>query len=161
MTHGKPRMPLDLRARLGFVSDAIGRIMVVVGFFLLIAAVALFSKAYQWSFAAALMLGVFLIVFGIVLHYESLTLKVPSKGGLGTILMCTSTMFLAGGIVAALFAVPGSLWAIPFRIHGGTEYVLLLRLDRPNAWLTPILMWIGVGLFVFGFLLKFSGEILS
>lgn len=163
MTHGKLRMPIDLRTGLDFVSNAIGRIMVVAGFFLLIGAVALFSKAYQFSSVASFVLGVFLIVTGAIVHYESPALKVPSREGWGAILVCVSTVFLASALVVILYAVPGSLFAMPRswgRAGSTTDYILLLDLQRPNAWLAPFLAWTGIGLLVLGLLLKFSREIL-
>jgi hypothetical protein len=156
-------MPLDLRAGLDFLGNAIGRIMVVAGFFLLIASVALFSKAYQWSSIASFVLGAFFIITGAIVHYESPTLKVPSREGWGAILVCVSAVFIASAAVVTLYAVPGALWAMPRswgRAGSTTDYILLLDLRRPNAWLAPFLAWTGIGLLVVGLLLKFSREIL-
>ncbi len=168
MTHGKLRMRLDLRTGLDFISNAIGRIMVVAGFFLLIAAVALFSSVYQWSSAVSFVLGIFLIFTGAIVHYESPTLKVPSWEGWGVILVCVSTLFMASAVVVVLYAVPGALWSMPTfmrRFWGtpreGRDYLLLLDLQRPSAWLAPFLALTGIGLFVVGLLLKFSRNLIK
>lgn len=163
MTHGKVGMSIDFRSVLDFFHEAIGRVLVLVGFFLLISSVALFSKAWQYSSMASLVLGVTLVVVGIVVHFESPTLKVPSREGWGTILVCISAVFFATAVGFFLFAVPGSVWAMPASLgrRGVGEVILFMDLTRPNAWLSPILIWSGVGLFAFGILLKFSREYLE
>lgn len=163
MTHGKLGMSIDVKSVLDFFHEAIGKVMVLLGFLLLVSSVALFSKAWQYSSIASLVLGVSLVVVGVVIHYESPTLKVPSREGWGTILVCVSAVFFATAIGFFLFAVPGSVWAMPasWGRRGVGESILLMDLTRPNMWLTPILMWSGIGLFAFGILLKFSREYLE
>jgi hypothetical protein len=159
MTVGKSNMPIDLKAALELFSDVIDKIMIVAGFFFLIIAVALFSKAYQWFSAASLLLGVLLIVVGTIVHFESFTLKVPSREGWGTVLVCVSSVFMASAVIVSLFAVPSSIFAMPTSYHRGADYIILVSLTRPNAWLAPILVWVGIGLLVLGIVLKFSEDI--
>ena len=159
MTHGKLSMPIDLKAALGFFSDAIDKIMLVAGFFLLILAVFLSSPMYPWFSAASFLFGVILIVVGTILHYESFALKVPSREGWGTILICVSAVFMAAAVVVSLFAVPGSVWISRAGFKPGQRSVILITLTRPNAWLAPILGWTGIGLLVFGAMLKFFRDI--
>lgn len=156
-------MSIDFRSVLDFFHEAIGKVMVLIGLFLLISSVALFSKAWQYSSIASLVFGVFLIVVGIVVNYESPTLKVPSREGWGTILVCASAVFFATAVGFFLFAVPGSVWAMPavWGRRGVGQVILLMDLARPSAWLAPIFIWGGVGLFVLGVLLKFSREYLE
>jgi len=163
MTHGKLGMSIDFRPVLDFFREAMGKVLVLIGFFLLISSVALFSKAWQYSSLTSLVLGVFLVVVGIVVHYESPTLKFPSREGWGTILVCVSALFFATAVGFFLFAVPGSVWAMPaaWGRRGVGEVILLVDLTRPSAWLTPILIWAGIGVFGFGVLLKFSREYLE
>lgn len=152
-------MPIDLKAALEFIRDVIGKIMIVAGSFLLILAVALFSRAYQWLSAASFLFGVLLILVGIILHFESLTLKVPSLEGWGTILICISAMFMATAVVAFFFAVPGKPYLIPSSFRQGAPKIVVITLAHPNAWLTPILACIGVGFLALGVFLKFFRDI--
>lgn len=153
-------MPINLRAALDFLRNVIGRIMVLAGFLFLVISVLLFTPMYQWLFAVSFFLGVFLIIFGIALHFESFTLKVPSREGWGTILICVSAFCIASALIVALFAVVGETHILPTSFRRGAENIILISLARPNAWLAPILIWAGVGFFVFGLLLKLSREIL-
>jgi hypothetical protein len=155
----KLNMPPNLKAALEFLRDTVDKIMLVAGFFLLFLAFALFSRAYQWSSAVSLISGVLLIVVGIILHYESFTWKVPSAEGWGTILMCISAVFMAATVIVFFFAVPGRVFILS-GLRGRSESTMLITLTRPNAWLAPILASIGIGLLVFGVVLKFLRDIL-
>jgi len=159
MTHGKLNMTIDLKAALGFFSDVIDKILLVAGFFFLILAVFLLSPMYQWFSAASFLLGVLLIVVGTILHFESFALRVPSREGWGTILICVSAVFMATAAIVAFFAVPGSGWMSRAGFKPGQRSVILITLARPNAWLAPILGWTGIGLLVFGAMLKFFRDV--
>ena len=148
-------MPIDFGAVAEFLHNIIDRIMVLAGIFFLIIAVLEFSPAYQWFTVASFLFGGFLIVSGIALHFESFTLKVPSREGWGTILMCVSVLCMSGAIMVALFAVAGKAYLLPTSFRRGADYILLVELVRPTLWLAPILLWGGVGLFLFGLALKF------
>lgn len=152
-------MPIDLEAVLEFFSDAMGKIMIIAGFFFLIIAVSLFSRVYQWLSMTSFLLGVLLIVVGTILHFETLTWKVPSKKGWGTILLSVSAMFLAVSAAVFFFAVPGSAWMLPTSFRRGAQDVLLIDLAHPSAWLAPILVWTSIGLLVIGVMLKFYDDI--
>jgi len=159
MTRGKLDMPIDLKAALEFFSNSMDKILLVAGFFLLIVAIVLFSPIYQWFSAASFLFGVLLIVVGTILHFESFTLKVPSREGWGTILICVSAVFLATAVIVTFFAEPGSVHMLPTSWKPGGEYIILISLTRPVAWLAPILAWSGIGLLVFGVTLKFFRDI--
>lgn len=155
-------MPIDLEAVLEFFSDAMGKIMIIAGFFFLIIAVSLFSRVYQWLSMTSFLLGVLLIVVGTILHFETLTWKVPSKKGWGTILICVSAMFMASAVAFFFFAVPGSAWILPTSFRRGDvrgSYIILIDLKRPSAWLTPIMGCIGIILLIFASVLKFFDDI--
>lgn len=152
-------MPIDLEAILEFFSDAIDKIMLVAGFFFLIIAVSLFSPVYQWFSAASFLFGVLLIIVGSILHFESFTLKIPSREGWGTILICASAMFMATAGIVTFFAEPGSVIILPTSFRPGAKSIMLITLTRPIAWLAPVLAWIGIGLLVFGFMLKSFSDI--
>jgi uncharacterized membrane protein len=159
MTHGKTFMSIDLKEALEFLRDAIDKIILVTGFFLLILAVALFSRTYQWYSSISLLCGVLLIVVGISLHYESFTLKIPSAEGWGTILMGISALFMAAAVIVFLFAVPGRAYVLPTSFRPRAENIIFITLTRPNAWIAPIFAGIGIGLFIFGVVLKFFRDI--
>jgi len=147
-------MPIRHKTVWGFVGGVVDKVFVLIGFSLLIFAVSSFSQAYQWEFALGLPLGVFLIMVGIVLHFEVFTLKIPSREGYGTILLCVSVLFMAGAVIAAFFAVPGESYAFPTSDKPGAKWITVLQLERPNAWLAPILFGLGVGLLILGFVLR-------
>ena len=155
MTQGKVGMPIDLEAVAEFLHNIIDRIIVLAGIFLLIIAILQFSPAYQWFTVASFLFGVFLIVFGVALHFESFTLKVPSKEGWGTILMCVSVLCMSTAIMVALFAVAGGAYILPTSFRRGAESIVVIQLVRPILWLAPILLWGGVGLLLIGLALKF------
>lgn len=157
--HGKLSMPTSHRAVSESFFDVIDKIMLVTGFLLLVAAVALFSKAYQWVSAASFVLGVLLVVVGAILRSESFRLKVPSKEGWGAILICVSAAVMAGAVIALFFAVPGQSFIMPTSFRRGADSIIMINLDRPNAWLSPILAAFGLGLLVFGVVLKFHRDI--
>ncbi len=152
-------MPIDFKAALQFFSDAIDKIMLVAGFFFLIMAVSLFSVVYQWFSAASFLVGVHLIVVGTILHFESFTLKVPSREGWGTILICVSAELVAAATMLALFAVPGRAVILPTGFKPGSGYIAIINSTRPYLWLAPILALSGIGLLLFGVVLKFFREI--
>lgn len=152
-------MPIDLAAALEFLRDVKDRIMAVVGFVFVIIAVLQFSPMYQLFSVASFLFGVFLIIFGVALHFESLTLKVPSREGWGTIMICVSAFCIASAAMFALFAVVDKLLILPTSFRRGADNIMVITLARPYAWLAQILIWAGVGLFVFGLVLKFSREI--
>jgi len=159
MRHGKLKMAIGLKSAWELLRDAIDKLMLVAGFFLLIIAVFLFSPIYQWVSAVSFLFGVLLIVVGTILHFESFSLKVPSREGWGTILICVSTVFMASAVIVFLFAVPGPAYLVPTSFRPGAESILLITLTRPNAWLAPILAWIGTGLLILGALIKFFWDI--
>lgn len=148
-------MPIGLGAVLGFLHDIVDRIMVLAGIFFLIIAILQFSPAYQWFTVASFLFGVFLIVFGTALHFESFTLKVPSREGWGTILICVSVLCMSTAMMVALFAVAGKAHILPTSFRRGAENIIVIELVRPTLWLAPILLWGGVGLLLFGLALKF------
>lgn len=146
-------MPIRHKTVWGFVGGVIDKVFVLVGFSAHRSSF-FFSQAYQWEFALGLLLGVFLIMVGIVLHFEVFTLKIPSLEGYGTILLCASVLFMAGAVIAAFFAVPGESYAFPTSDKPGAKWITVLQLERPNAWLAPILFGLGVGLLILGFVLR-------
>jgi hypothetical protein len=152
-------MSIEFQAASEFFRNIIDKIMVVAGIISLLASVALFSPMYQWVSEVTFLSGVLLIVLGAVLHFESFTLKVPSREGWGTILMCVAAMFMATAVMFLLFAVPGGAYVMPTSFRRGAESIILISLTRPNAWLAPILIWVSVGFLVFGLFLKFSRDI--
>ena len=135
--------------------------MVVVGVSLLVASVALFTAMYQLLSGAVFLSGVFLILLGLVLHFETLSWKIPSKAGWGTVAMCLAVMLMATAAVVLLFAVPGEVFTWLARKGARSPLVLtvLFDLNHPIAWLAPIFAWVGVGFLVLGVFLKFSREI--
>jgi hypothetical protein len=137
------------------------KIMVIAGIFLLVASVALFTAMYQWFSGAVFLSGVFLILLGVVLHFETLSWKIPSIAGWGTIAMCFAVMLMATAAVVLLFAVPGEVFTWLARKGARSPLVLtvLFDLNHPIAWLAPIFAWVGVGFLVLGVFLKFSREI--
>lgn len=144
-----------------FFRGTTDKIMVVAGISLLVASVALFTAMYQWFSGAVFLSGVFLVLLGVVLHFETLSLKVPSRGGWGTIVVCLGVMLMATAAVVLFFAVPGEVFTWLARKGARSPLVLtvLFDLNHPFAWLAPIFVWVGVGFLVLGLFLKFSREI--
>lgn len=159
MPHGKFNMCVDFRTVLESLGDVAGRLMVAAGIFLVIFAVLQFTPAYQWFSFASFLFGVFLIVTGIAVHFESFRVKVPSKEGWGTILMCLSVLCIAAAVTFLFYAEVGRAYIMPTSFRRGAEKLILIDLARPTAWLAPILFWTGIGFLVSGFVLKFSKEI--
>jgi hypothetical protein len=151
-------MLIDIKTALGFISRIIDKIMVVVGAFFIIFAILQFTPAYQWVSFSSFLFGVFLIVVGVALHFESPSFKVPSREGWGTILICLSFLLMATAITLLLYAVIGRMQIVPTSFRRGAESLIRFGLDRPAAWLAPILFWSGVGVLIFGIVLKLSRD---
>lgn len=145
-----------------FFKDIKDKIMVVAGTSLLVASVVLFSSMYQWFSGAVFLSGVFLILLGVVLHFETLSWKIPSREGWGTIVLCFSVMLMATALVVLFFAVPGEAFIWLQRKGARSPLVLYMLFDliHPAAWLAPILAWVSVGFLVLGVFLKFSRDII-
>jgi hypothetical protein len=144
-----------------FFRGIIDKIMVVAGISLLVTSVVLFSSMYQWFSAAVFLFGVFLILLGAVLHFETLSWKIPSREGWGTIVLCFAAMLMATAVVVLFFAVPGEvfIWQMRKGARGPEVLYALFDLIHPTAWLAPILAWAGVGFLALGVFLKFSRDI--
>jgi hypothetical protein len=144
-----------------FFRGIMNKIMVVAGISLLVASVALFTAMYQLLSGAVFLSGVFLVLLGVVLHFETLSWKVPSREGWGTIAICFAVMLMATTVVVLLYAVPGEVFTWLQRKGARSPLVLyvLFDLNHPIAWLAPIFACVSVGFLVLGVFLKFSREI--
>ena len=144
-----------------FFRGIMNKIMVVAGISLLVASIALFTAMYQWLSGAVFLSGVFLVLLGVVLHFETLSWKVPSREGWGTIAICFAVMLMATAAVVLLFAVPGEVFTWLQRKGARSPLVLyvLFDLNHPAAWLAPIFAYVSVGFLLLGVFLKFSREI--
>lgn len=168
----KAKLLVSRAAVYDFFSDALGRILLIIGVVLLFLGLLFFgSSAHQWTSAASLFLGTLCFVTGIALYLESpIELKVPSKSGLGTILMCISALLFVGAMILVFviktpidYKIPEKDYfqlsqsefletgRIPFQIFLGIREIAI----RPFAWLAPFSIILGFCTLLAGFLLKF------
>jgi len=170
-------LAFDIYRFLDSLKDSIDTILIVLGTFFIFLTVPSLTPDNQWFSALSLLTGVILVVAGVALHFESFKWKVPSLEGFGAIIIYASFVLMAVAVISAFFALPGGIAAIPahessYRAvdeHGSpfgfitpgppSGYFLVVLLDRPNAWFATPLMITGIGLLVFGFLLKFARDI--
>ncbi len=157
-------MPEDHEVAGQFLSGIIDKVLIIAGAFFLVLTLLFFTPAYQWFSLVFLLLGVAFMVVGVILHFESFELKVPSMEGWGTISICASAILMTLAVGVALYAVAGRAYLLPaFQRAGGrlpaVYYVYLLTLVHPNLWLAPILASVGIALLVLGFFLKFYRDI--
>jgi len=165
-------LPIDSVAILEFFDDSLGKILAITGVVFFSIGILFFgSSDYQWISAVSLFSGTLCFVTGIALHIEgSLELKFPSRSGLGTILMCSSALLLAGSAIFVFVIKTPIEYRIPQRFliempvmealaSGGIPHEALLRIReiavRPLAWLAPFLLILGICMLLTGFLLKF------
>jgi len=165
-------MPVEIRAILDFFRDYTGRIMIALGAFLILISFLFLTRVYQWVSFFSFSIGATMIIVGFALHFESFKWKVPSIGGVGTILVYVSFVFMTAAVVTAFFAVPIGATAVPAHgsssaidEHGSpiawvsrTSNTIKMWLERPSAWLATPLMIIGLGLLALGFLLRFASD---
>ncbi len=151
-------MQVDAKTALEFFGGVADRIMIIAGFFFVIVAVLEFTVAYQLFSISSFVFGIFLVVIGIALHFESPKLKIPSVGGWGTILICLSPILMAIAFAVPLYAVIGRTYIMPTSFRQGAQQLILIDLARPNTWVGPILFWSGIGVLILGILIKFFSD---
>jgi len=149
-------MPISVSDIVDFVSDILGDLLIVTSVLFFFVGLLFISAFYQWITVITLFLGVVLLVSGVAIRLEGpLTLKMPSRSGFSTILICISVVAIASAGILSLFTTPGG-WKIVDVVFRGfiTGQELIVRVAHPLASLFMPLAAIGLGLLFIGVLLK-------
>lgn len=157
-------MPIDKYGIADVVKDSLGKILVAVGFLSFVIGVLNTSKMGSLVFAVGLFLGVCLMVIGLAINFELFKVKIRSREGTGTILMCIAPLIIVSGVIALFFAEYN--WAGRYLMptqrrgyivkDGSILAIVIVPLARRYLWLFKPLIVAGAILFAVGVLLKLS-----
>jgi hypothetical protein len=140
--------------------DFLDVMLVLIGVLLIGIGVLGASPIESLILMVGLLLGLFLIMTGVMRHYDWFPDKILSKNGLGTLLMCISPFLLVSSASLVFFA--DFDWAhsrlLPVEIgHGRIDpnwYIVEVPLVRIYVPLAALLMLVSIAVFLVGLLLK-------
>lgn len=149
------RMHVDLVAVYDYIRDYSGKIIFLIGVVLLIVGVLALNLYGSILSAGSLFFGILFTVFGLFVQLGFFSGNLRSLGGVGTILICVSIIFLAFSVVMFEFLEVSSAGIVPWIYHGYVRgYIVIMSSERPYLWLSALFMQSGLALFITGIVLK-------
>jgi len=145
----------DLVAVYDYISDAIGRVMLLIGVVLLVVGVLAFNPFGSVLSAGSFFFGILFTVFGMLVQLGFFPRNLRSLSGVGTILICLSIVFITFSIVVVEFVDLDLVKIVPSIFRGAIiGYKPLMESERPYLWLSVLFMQFGLATLIIGIALR-------
>jgi hypothetical protein len=137
-----------------YLVEYVGNIMIVAGIVLLAVGVLSVNIFGSIMSVFTFFFGIICVAFGFFARI-GLFYRLRSLNGLGTILVCVSVAFFALSVALLEFLSVKGFRLIPIYYRGVLEgTTLYVSLYRPYAWLSFASLWVSIGTFLAGLIVK-------